>query len=131
LNSNGGVWDEGDALWGSSGWIGIRRPTFKILLSGAVVLASGGALSVATASAASASSSPVTIALVCSCTGEAGPEYLGAQGAFLARIDQQNAVGGVDGHHIKTLIIDDQTSPSLDTTAVQSAVSKGVTASSP
>jgi branched-chain amino acid transport system substrate-binding protein len=109
------------------GGIGIRRPTFKILLSGAVVLASGGALSVATASAASASSSPVTIALVCSCTGEAGPEYLGAQGAFLARIDQQNAVGGVDGHHIKTLIIDDQTSPSLDTTAVQSAVSKGVT----
>jgi ABC-type branched-subunit amino acid transport system substrate-binding protein len=78
------------------------------------------------ASPADSATSPITIAFVCSCTGAAGPEYLGAASAFQARVDQQNALGGVNGHKISTVVFDDQTSPSLDPTAVQNALSKHV-----
>ena len=37
----------------------------------------------------------------------------------------QNAEGGVNGHKLVPLVIDDQTSPTLIATAVQSAISKG------
>jgi len=75
---------------------------------------------------ASGATSPITIAFVCSCSGPAGPEYLGAAAAFRARVDQQNALGGVNGHQISTDVFDDATNPSLDPTAVQNALSKHV-----
>ncbi len=103
-----------------------HRPA-RVLLAAAVVLGTGGGLSLATATAtaASATAAPIKIALICSCSGAAGPEYQGTDGAFQARVDEANAAGGVDGHKITTMFIDDQTSPSLDVTAVQEAVSKG------
>jgi branched-chain amino acid transport system substrate-binding protein len=77
-------------------------------------------------SSASAAGSPITIGLICSCTGPAGPEYQGTQGALMARIDVQNAEGGVNGHKIQVLFEDDGTSPAQDPTAVQQEISKGV-----
>jgi branched-chain amino acid transport system substrate-binding protein len=74
-----------------------------------------------------AASTPIKIALVCSCSGAAGPEYVGAENAFRARITAQNAAGGVNGRKLSALFFDDQTDPSADATAVQNAVSKGVT----
>jgi branched-chain amino acid transport system substrate-binding protein len=78
-------------------------------------------------SSAGASGAPITIGLICSCSGPAGPEYQGTQGAFLARIDQQNAQGGVNGHKIVTVFADDATSPTQDPTAVQNMLSQHVT----
>ncbi|HXY28356.1 MAG TPA: ABC transporter substrate-binding protein, partial [Acidimicrobiales bacterium] len=79
------------------------------------------------ASAASSSSkSPITIALITSKTGEAAAVYGDASQGFLARIALQNAEGGVNGHKIVPLVIDDQTSPTEVSTAVQEAISKGV-----
>ncbi|HEX3567997.1 MAG TPA: ABC transporter substrate-binding protein, partial [Acidimicrobiales bacterium] len=75
---------------------------------------------------AAATKSPVTLALVCTCSGAGGPEYQGVPGAMRARIDLQNANGGVDGHKILVVVYDDQTSPTQASTAVQEAVSKGV-----
>ncbi len=86
-----------------------------------------GTVAVANSPAGAASNSPITIGLICSCTGPAGPEYKGVPGAFMARINVQNAKGGINGHKIKTVIADDQTSPAVDPTAVQSVISKGVT----
>src|SRR3984957_942345 len=76
--------------------------------------------------ATAASKSTVTIAYVCDCTGPGGPEDIGAPGAFRARVDLQNAMGGVDGHKLSVLVLDDATSPTQDATAVQDAVSHGV-----
>jgi branched-chain amino acid transport system substrate-binding protein len=75
---------------------------------------------------AGAAGSPITIGLICSCTGPAGPEYQGTQGALMARVDVQNAEGGVNGHPIKVIFEDDATSPAQDPTAVQNVISKGV-----
>ena len=72
-----------------------------------------------------ASSAPITIAFVTDLTGAGAAENSTAPAGFKARIALQNANGGVNGHQIVPLVIDDNTSPSLVVTAVQDAISKG------
>ena len=78
-----------------------------------------------TAVTASASPAPITIAYITDLTGEGGSENGTSPAGFEARLDLQNAEGGVNGHRLVPLIIDDQTSPTEIATAVQSAISKG------
>jgi branched-chain amino acid transport system substrate-binding protein len=86
-----------------------------------------------TESAAGASAAPITIAYVTDLTGPGAAENSASPSAFEARIDLQNAEGGVNGHKLVPLIIDDQTSPSAIATAVQDADSKafGIVSQSP
>jgi branched-chain amino acid transport system substrate-binding protein len=76
---------------------------------------------------ASAAPAPIKIALISSLTGPAASEFSTSAQGFNARIALQNAMGGVNGHKIEGIVIDDQTNPTSDTTAVQDAISKGVT----
>ena len=78
-----------------------------------------------TAITADASPAPITIAYITDLTGEGASENGTSPAGFEARLDQQNAEGGVNGHKLVPLIIDDQTNPSEIATAVQSAISKG------
>ncbi len=98
-----------------------RRASVTALAAAAAV---PGLLTVA-AVPASAAPAPYTIALITSVTGEAAPQDVGTVGAFKARLDFQNAQGGIDGHKLVPLIIDDQTSPTAISTAIQDAISKG------
>jgi len=68
---------------------------------------------------------PITLALITSLTGQAASEFSSAPAGFNARIDLQNAEGGVNGHKLVPLVIDDQTSPGSVVSAVQEALSKG------
>ena len=101
----------------------VRRFTMA-LLSSTLMALSFTALSSGFASATS-TKSPITVALITSETGIAGPEYSDANLGFLARIALQNAQGGINGHKIVPLVIDDQSSPTTITTGVQDAISKG------
>ncbi len=87
----------------------------------------------AAATTAAASQAPITIAYITDLTGEGAAENSASPAGFEARIDMQNAEGGVNGHKIVPLVIDDQTSPAEITTAVQDADSKafGIVAQSP
>jgi len=87
----------------------------------------------AAATTATASPAPITIAYITDLTGEGAAENSASPAGFEARIDLQNAEGGVSGHKLVPLVIDDQTSPSEITTAVQDADSKafGIVAQSP
>ena len=78
-----------------------------------------------TAVTASAAPAPITIAYITDLTGEGGSENATSPAGFDARIAEQNAEGGVNGHKLVPLVIDDQTNPSEIATAVQSAISKG------
>jgi len=78
-----------------------------------------------TAISAGASPAPITIAYITDLTGEGASENGTSPAGFEARLDEQNAEGGVNGHKLVPLIIDDQTNPSEIATAVQSAISKG------
>ena len=82
-------------------------------------------LTLGAATPAGAAPAPLTIAFISSETGAAAPQDVGAAGAFEARLDAQNAQGGVNGHKLVPLVIDDQTSPSAITTAVKDAISRG------
>jgi branched-chain amino acid transport system substrate-binding protein len=77
------------------------------------------------AGAASASGSPITLAMITSLTGPGSSEFNAAPAGFNARIALQNAEGGVNGHKITGMVLDDQTSPSAVATAVQDALAKG------
>lgn len=78
------------------------------------------------AASASAAPAPLTIAFISSQTGPAAPQDIGTVGVFEAALAAQNAKGGVDGHKLVPVIIDDQTSPSAVVTGTQDAISKGV-----
>jgi branched-chain amino acid transport system substrate-binding protein len=70
---------------------------------------------------------PIKIALIASLTGTDAAQNGDSAIAFTARIAAQNAKGGVNGHKLVGIVIDDQTSPTVVTTAVQQAISDGVT----
>ena len=114
-----------------------RRNRFRSGTLGAALLALTAGLPTAfvtaTAAPAAASPAPITIAYVTSVTGPGGSEDGTSPGAFKARIALQNAEGGVNGHKLVPLVIDDQTSPTQIATAVQEADSKafGVVSQSP
>jgi branched-chain amino acid transport system substrate-binding protein len=71
---------------------------------------------------AGASPSPITIGLITSLTGSAASEYTGTQLGVEARIDAQNAKGGVNGHQLKLVTVDDQSTPSGNQLAAQELV---------
>jgi branched-chain amino acid transport system substrate-binding protein len=99
----------------------LARLTVAIAVMGGIVTITGAGAP----TPASAASQPITIALITSLTGAAAPEYSDSPAGFRARIALQNARGGVNGHKIVGLVIDDQTSPTTVATAVQDAISKG------
>ncbi len=85
-----------------------------------------GLLAGLTTPAASAAAPPIKIALITSVTGLAAPLFEHAPQGFLARIALQNAMGGVNGHKIVPIVINDETNPTQVATAVQEAISDGV-----
>lgn len=75
-----------------------------------------------------ASAAPYTIGLITDETGPGAPVEVNTVAAVTARIDLQNAHGGVNGHQIKLIVRDDQTSPTENATATQSLLAQGVLA---
>ena len=67
----------------------------------------------------------VTIGVVTSTVGIAAPEFLNYAKGVEARIDQQNAAGGVDGRKIVVTTADDAGSLTQDLTATKELVSNG------
>jgi branched-chain amino acid transport system substrate-binding protein len=82
---------------------------------------------------ASAAPAPITIAYVSSLTGPGGAQDGTSPAGFQARIALQNAQGGVHGHKLVPLVLDDQTNPANIATIVQEADSKafGIVSQSP
>ena len=107
---------------GRRGWT-LRMPVTLAVTAGLL----GAAVGVVGGSGtpAGAAGSPITIALVTSQTGLAAPQFQDAPQGFNARIALQNARGGVNGHPIVPLIINDNTNPAQTVTGVQEAISKG------
>jgi branched-chain amino acid transport system substrate-binding protein len=103
----------------------VVRASLAAAAAAAVATLAGGAGVVSGGGVASAASSkaPITIAMITSVTGPAASEFASSPAGFKARIALQNAQGGVNGHKIVGMVIDDQTTNVV--TAVQDALSKG------
>jgi branched-chain amino acid transport system substrate-binding protein len=89
-------------------------------------LLAGTAVAAVPSGTAAATGSPYKIAMISSLTGPGASEFSQAAAGFNARIALQNAKGGINGHKLEGIVLDDQTSPSQVATAVQDALSKGV-----
>ena len=94
-------------------------------LLAASVISLGAATLVAVASPASSSGAPLNITYISSLTGPAASEFGDSQPGCVARVDLQNAEGGVNGRKINLSVVDDETNPTLTSTAVQGAISNG------
>src|ERR1700722_6684767 len=108
-----------------------HRTAFAVVAAAVVGLPLS--LMATTAPPAGAAPAPITIAYVTDLTGAGGSQNSTSPAGFNARIAMQNAAGGVNGHKLVGLVIDDQTSPSQIATAVQEADSKafGIVSQSP
>jgi branched-chain amino acid transport system substrate-binding protein len=111
----------------------VHRTMSTVSLAAVAILPAAMVGATATATAAAAAPAPITIAYVTDLTGEGGSENANSPAGFEARLDLQNAEGGVNGHKLVPLVIDDQTSPTEIATAVQEADSKafGIVSNSP
>jgi branched-chain amino acid transport system substrate-binding protein len=88
---------------------------------------SSGAASGLTASAPGITPTTITVGLITSYTGsDSSNSVPGIPESFKARIDVQNAEGGVDGRQIKFITEDDSSSPSVAATAAAAELTKGV-----
>jgi len=94
-------------------------------LLAASVISLGAATLVAVASPASSSGAPLNITYISSLTGPAASEFGDSQQGCVARVDLQNAEGGVNGRKINLSVVDDETNPTLTSTAVERAISNG------
>jgi branched-chain amino acid transport system substrate-binding protein len=92
----------------------------------ALAPAPAGAASRLTASAPGVTSKTITVGLVTSYTGSDASGSAGIPESFKARIDLQNAEGGVDGRKIRIVTEDDQSSVNQAQTAAAAEVAKGV-----
>ena len=115
----------------------LRGPERFRKVAGAVLAATVAGLPLAVIaippSQAAASPAPITIAYITDVTGAGAAQTASSPAAFEARLALQNAAGGVHGHKLVPLIIDDQTDPTAIATAVQDADSKafGIVSQSP
>jgi len=109
----------------------VPRKMSVALLAGVVMIPI--VFAAATVTTAQAAPAPIKLAYITDLTGEGASENAGSQAGFEARIDLQNAQGGVNGHKIVPIVIDDQTNPSYIATAVQEADSEafGIVSQSP
>lgn len=97
------------------------RAVAVMAATGVLLLAVSGTTP-AGAATKSSTKAPITIALLDSTTGPAGPQYARAPEGFLARIALQNAEGGVDGHKLVPVVVNDAGQFTQETSIVQSAV---------
>ncbi len=74
------------------------------------------------ASAPGISATTITLGYITSETGDASSTFADGPAAAQARIDLQNAQGGVNGRKIVLVPVDDQSSPAQDLTAAQELV---------
>jgi branched-chain amino acid transport system substrate-binding protein len=87
---------------------------------------SAGAASGLKASAPGITPTTITVGLVTSLTGSDASGSAGILQSFKARIDLQNAEGGVDGRKINVVTEDDESQSSDNATAAAAELSKGV-----
>ena len=103
----------------------VRIPGFLgLALAMATILAvnTPGLSGTASATSGSSSKAPITVAMIGSTTGPGSVQYANSPKAFLARIALQNAEGGVDGHKLVPVVVNDAGNFTEETSIVQSAV---------
>ncbi len=75
-----------------------------------------------TAASAAGHKAPIVLGFITDETGGASSSYIDAQDGAIARIDAQNAAGGVNGHKLELVVEDDQSTASGNLTAAKDMI---------
>lgn len=77
-------------------------------------------------SAAAPTGAPITVGLICDCSGPFGADIAAAGEVGKAWANSVNASGGIDGHPIQLTELDDASNPGTSTTDAQQLIAKHV-----
>jgi branched-chain amino acid transport system substrate-binding protein len=104
----------------------VRRFRFRSLLvvSAFVVLAAQLLGLGLPQSAGAAAKAPITIGIACSCTGPLGPGIIVSPPGFQAWAKYENAHGGLNGHQISVVLMDDASNTGTALTNVETMISQ-------
>jgi len=92
-----------------------------LMLVGTIVVGGVGGTG---AASASTSLAPIKVGEVCSCTGPLASSIIVGPPAYAAWADYTNAHGGIDGHKVDVIEVDDAYNPSTSLTEVQKLVTE-------
>lgn len=110
----------------------MRRNVLKVAggLSAALVLAACSSSSHSSAPPASTktSAAPITVGVICSCSGTLGSNDVAKQDVYRAWVNTVDASGGIDGHQVKLITKDDAGVPGTAVSEAQGMVSDHVDA---
>lgn len=84
------------------------------------------ATSGSTPSSATPTGSAITVGVICSCSGPLGPSIAGSGDTAHAWARSVNASGGIDGHPIDLIFLDDASNPGTSSTDAQTLISDHV-----
>jgi branched-chain amino acid transport system substrate-binding protein len=95
----------------------------------AMVVGLGSFVSISTqVSAGAATGAPLTVGIVCTCSGSFGADIKAAEETYQAWVNVTNKAGGLDGHKIKTILEDDAGNPGTSVSDAQTLISDHVDA---
>ncbi len=97
---------------------------FASVVVGAMLLGSLVAGVGTPAPAGAASSTPITIGVICSCTGPLGPGIAMDPPAVQAFASYENAHGGIAGHQVNVIVKDDGSNPGTAVSLVQQLINQ-------
>jgi branched-chain amino acid transport system substrate-binding protein len=96
-------------------WLWIATATL-LIVAGFASVSSGGA-------GASPKTGPaIKVGIECTCSGPFGGNLKAAEDGYQAFVDSVNASGGINGHHIKLIVEDDQATPGLAESNAQTLI---------
>ncbi|MHB1582740.1 MAG: ABC transporter substrate-binding protein [Acidimicrobiales bacterium] len=101
---------------------GIRRALLRGLASLAMALTGLVSFSAVTAAPSSAASKPITIGLICDCTGPLASAGVDVVPVYRAWVDSVNHAGGINGHKIQLIVKDTGANPGTALTEAESLV---------
>jgi branched-chain amino acid transport system substrate-binding protein len=90
--------------------------------------AGSSAAAAGSSSTSSTSGAPITVGVICSCSGPYGGNLAAAEDGYKAWVDSVNASGGINGHPIRLITEDDAATPGLGVSDAQTLVADHVIA---
>ncbi len=96
----------------------------------ALMVGLGAFASISTQAAAGAATkgAPITVGVICTCSGPFGADILAAEQTYEAYVNTINKAGGLDGHQIQLTLEDDAANPGTSVSDAQTLISDHVDA---
>ncbi len=106
----------------------IQQRVASIVLAFGIVAGGLVGVSAVTATEAAAASAPIKVGVICSCSGPAGIAFVQVTDGYLAWSKATNDKGGIAGHKIDVIEVNDQSTPGTAITDAETLVSDKVVA---